>query len=398
MSAKTVRQTNPSRKPKSRPIKVVKSKAVEPGSLYDIIGKNGKLYCLPAFWTDFHVQVLGCRFQELPPVLSTPWASSSKLEIPTPAVVNIGRAAHILAQTSPVNQRIRAMSAIMDMLFPGRLSTMSSELGLRFGQDYYIGQEYTVVPGSFLWTRGWEDPLDVRSVPKAAERPCDKPVLAYVDLGVVQRRRLCFSLRRCPDGGIDECYMRYERQRIREREPQDLAHDHHIFATMLTMAQQHAYPSVSVGDGFSPKDVPVSVITLSHKDKSFVIYRSVIPSALLCMFDNPHEAPPTNVKAIIKYKRVPIYPLIGLKERLGSALGRIVMGPSYPQERTETFTYNLVPGSGGAAEHGTPEAPKRKALLDVYNSSFCEDRNMPGSWPEEQVFKRIRADDQAEEV
>ncbi|KAF9770608.1 hypothetical protein IL306_011826, partial [Fusarium sp. DS 682] len=66
----------------------------------------------------------------------------------------------------------------------------------------------------------------------------------------------------------------------------------------------------------------------------------------------------------IEYTRVPIWPILGLRERLGKALGQEIVGSFNPDE---IETWEKDPEKPGG------EKRKRDVLSAVVNSSFEED-------------------------
>lgn len=61
-----------------------------------------------------------------------------------------------------------------------------------------------------------------------------------------------------------------------------------------------------------------------------------MPAAFLTMFHEPHKTPKGDSEVKIGYTHVPVWPVLGLKERLGQALGREVVGDFDPHNM-ETF-------------------------------------------------------------
>ncbi|KAF3070365.1 hypothetical protein GL218_00335 [Daldinia childiae] len=183
---------------------------------------------------------------------------------------------------------------------------------------------------------------------------------------------------------------------------------------MLAMAQQHVYGNMFTGEGFSPKDVDVRVLTVSKDDNSFVVYSSVVPTAFLTMFHEPGKSPRGNAKVTINYQHVPIWPVLGLKERLGQALGRDLIG-EFDVDRIETFEDELASNLEGGKSDSFDEklqavlrkfnkedestsntaqitpSPKRKRKIfsEVFNGSFSEDYES-SSYPSELLAKRRR--------
>ncbi|EMR71713.1 hypothetical protein UCREL1_1230 [Eutypa lata UCREL1] len=158
--------------------------------------------------------------------------------------------------------------------------------------------------------------------------------------------------------------------------PKNEDEDQYILAVIIALAQQSAY-----GNGeFTPKDVKVRVLTTSEEDESFVVYTATVPAGFLRMFHEPEKAPQGDTEIRIDYTQVPIWPVLGLKERLGQALGSEVVG-DFDASNMETYEAELPP---------TPETPspkrRRDVLSEVFNASFSEDRDSDS--PVEAIGKR----------
>ncbi|KAK1948696.1 hypothetical protein LY78DRAFT_664769 [Colletotrichum sublineola] len=93
-------------------------------------------------------------------------------------------------------------------------------------------------------------------------------------------------------------------------------------------------------------DVVVHILTISNKD--FVVYKGVVAEALLRKFSYPAENPQPTGKADgmrIEYTRVPIWPILGLRERLGKALGPDLVG-NVDEDNIETRGMNVESNDG----------------------------------------------------
>ncbi|KAI0843539.1 hypothetical protein F5Y06DRAFT_255224 [Hypoxylon sp. FL0890] len=418
------------------------SKIISPevGSLYDILHDHAtiSLYVPPLCWTDLHTQVLGCRFVPRPPQNTptpTPFTSSTLQASSQPqspkmvfqgtwpdTVVSISRSLDtIMDPNTSRPMRTKRIKSLMKQLFPGHLNETTPELTIRCGRNRYLDA---------VRCHGmWKKPMALQSFASATTRSSgslgessttkdmisqlslNKPVLAYLDrrhLNYV--RRSCFRIPPYPDGSINIPVHRLQELRSRKLIPKNPDEDHFILAIMIAMAQQHVYGSVYYGTNFAPKDVQVRVLTVSDEDHSFIVYTSVIPAAFLAMFQELDKAPPGNAKITIQYQRVPVWPVLGLKERLGQALGRDLVG-EMDTSRIETYLDELLNPSqndSNISERGvgaglsqstqgddsmptvpqtTPPKRKREILSEVLNVSFSEDREPPG-YPSELLAKR----------
>ena len=158
--------------------------------------------------------------------------------------------------------------------------------------------------------------------------------------------------------------------------PKNPDEDAYILAVMIAIAQQASYSHIS----FHPRDQKVKVLTTSEDDESFVVYNGIVPAAFLQMLHEPEKAPQGDAEIKIEYTQVPVWPVLGLKERLGLALGSDVVG-EVDVNNMETWEDELPP---------TPETPspkrRREVLTEVFNTSFSEDRDSDS--PVDSIRKR----------
>ncbi|KAI1471251.1 uncharacterized protein F4812DRAFT_171374 [Daldinia caldariorum] len=412
------------------------------GSLYDILHDYAStaLYVPPLSWTELHTKVLGCRFvQQAPQTTPTPSRPSSPSSLwhsqPSKVpqtVVNISRALDVIMQDNVSNiEQNDAMKNVLEGLFPSQLSpTNLSRLTLRCGKDRYI----SAVRCQALY----KDPVGLRSFESATtcssdlltvakekdtKASCDTPLLAYLDRDFLNRiRRNCYRIPPGPGGLFNGPIHRLQAIRSGKLVPKNLDEDHYILATMLAMAQQHVYGNVFTGEDFTPKDVQVRVLAVSKEDSSFVVYSSVIPTSFLAMFHEPGKSPKGDTKIAINYRHVPVWPVLGLKERLGQALGKDLIG-EFDIDRIETFKNELVPDFEGlnsdnfeedeeeeefesmleildkedrsmsnTSQLSLPPKRKRGIFSEVFNGSFSEDHESSG-YPSELLAKRRRLEE-----
>lgn len=160
--------------------------------------------------------------------------------------------------------------------------------------------------------------------------------------------------------------------------PKNENEDQYILAVAIALAQQSAYNNLD----FAPKDTKVKIVTtsLDEQDECFIVYTATVPAAFLRMFHEPEKAPQGDTAIQIEYTQVPMWPVLGLKERLGQALGSETVG-DFDVSNMETYE-EKVPL--------TPETPspkrRRDVLTEVFNASFSEDRDSDS--PVEAVSKR----------
>lgn len=413
----------------------------EVGSLYDILHDHATtaLYVPPLCWTELHTQLLGCRFISQPPqntptptpLSSSPPQVSSQPRTPEmgfqgfvpETVVSISRS--LDAIMDPITSRptrAKRVKGLLSKLFPGQLSETFPELPIRCGRDRHMGgvrcqamwRKPTVLQSFDSITTRSSGSLGGSSTTNSADPKLflNKPVLAYLDRRHLNYiRKSCFRIPPGPNGSLNIPVHRLQEIRSRKLIPKNLDEDHFILATMIAMAQQHAYGSVPSGTDFAPKDVQVRLLTVSDEDQSIIVYTGVVPAAFLGMFHELDKAPRGDARITIQYQRVPVWPVLGLKERLGQALGRDLVG-EFDADRMETFwdePSDLSPNDSDVLEqdleaalsqlrqsdHSAPIIPevipspkrKREILSEVLNVSFSEDRQTP-SFPSELLAKR----------
>ncbi|KAM6513297.1 hypothetical protein FALCPG4_015737 [Fusarium falciforme] len=137
------------------------------------------------------------------------------------------------------------------------------------------------------------------------------------------------------------------------------------------MAQSYFYPcQPATGTGkngqpkllekripFSPKFRDLELRILTHDTDTdtdipaFIVYTTHITNPFLQKFHNPYKAPPGDDRAAvsgfkIEYTKVPIWPILGLRERLGKAFGQDVVGFFNPNEM-ETWVTDLEEPENG---------------------------------------------------
>jgi hypothetical protein len=150
------------------------------------------------------------------------------------------------------------------------------------------------------------------------------------------------------------------------------------------MAQKHFYPvtrkresRMSPEQGIPPcpkfHDLNLWILTEDTETSELIVYKGNITKEFLERFHDPFKAPAddgeVSVSGLkIEYTRVPIWPILGLRERLGKALGEDVVGAFNPDEME---TWEKDPEKEGG------EKRKREILTDVVNSSREDSEEEP---------------------
>lgn len=211
-------------------------------------------------------------------------------------------------------------------------------------------------------------------------------------------RRNMFRVLMAPGGKLNEPVYNLQQIRSKKVLPSNPDEDAHIAGIMLAMAQKHFYSNPRImavfRRGVSPAedakpfcDLKLRVMTHDSDTHEFILYTGHITTTFLERFRRPHrkptmEDPQGDMGLNIDYVRVPVWPILGLRERLGKALGEDLVG-TFDPEAMETWEDDEVeePSSGSKR--------KRPALSEVFNGSFEESEEDKSS-PARNKKQRIR--------
>ncbi|KAH8197969.1 hypothetical protein TruAng_007871 [Truncatella angustata] len=395
MTATTTHQeeTKRSKRPPLRPHTVP-----EPGSLWDIMHdhQGTSLYVLPICWTDLHTRLLGCRFvQQQPQTTPVPSTSSSprRSQRTSSTVVGIGRDLEsLMSRDSPRNilTKTRALRSIISTLFPTHLGKAKSntELSLRFGNRIYhkatraqVIWKHHDASMSFDSATTWTSSRSTSQLMASMNVNIagDAPVLAYVSRSNLNHvRHNCFRIIQGPNRTYNAPVHRLQALRSKNLMPSNPDEDPHFIATIIAMAQQQVYQDGFRDSHFAPRDVTVRLFTTTEEDEAFIIYTATVPAAFLSMFHEPHKAPKGDTEVKIEHTHVPVWPVLGLKERLAHVLGPDLVGDFDPL-KIDTFP-DEEQDITSIAEVASPKR-RRDVLSDVLNTSFSEDR--PSNTPDD---------------
>ncbi|OIW22962.1 hypothetical protein CONLIGDRAFT_564645, partial [Coniochaeta ligniaria NRRL 30616] len=342
----------------------------EPGSLYDIMHDHhgASLYVLPICWNDMHARLLRVRFVELQPIMyPIPGPQLCGWDACPPARIanDLARELTTLFSSEKTTRwftKTQAIKAVMSIMFPETLSRPKSnaELDLHFGDRVFK----KVVRMPVLWRReasgtsfdsavtqpaasleNMSASCQDDGVPSTPPQP-SQPLLAYINRK--QLKAIRSNLYRICSGPVDGDHRNtpvQHLQQLRSRQliPFDEDHDAHYIAIMIAMAQAHFYSTASsksssqssprFGGGRIIDNPPTSfsnitVHLITHAEAEFVVYEAVITSTFLERFAHPTKAPAEDVDPglQITFHRVPVWPILGLKERLARALGYEIAG------------------------------------------------------------------------
>lgn len=365
------------------------------GSIHGILRRHRAtaLYARPMLWTDRHADLLGARFHQLAPCASPrpvnrPGSPPSRGHLrPSPAIISLSEAlGQILlpADRHPVKVA-HAVAAAMSTLWPAAFSFGAPS----FPRFPFFGDRVhrDAVRTQIAWARppARPPPTHASSRP-GSTRPCNTPpVMCYIsrDLLVALRDSI-FHIPPAPGRKPNEPVRRIGRARSKALMPANLDHDVQLVAIFIAMAQRHFYPppgpslrpesrwSTTMGPAPRPcfDDVKLRILTHDVDAAEFILYTALVTAKFLDRFHDPRRAPVGSDGAVagldIEYARIPVWPILGLRKRLGRALGEDFVGPFDPNVM-ETW-------DGGAAAPPVRAAGKRKrtALSEVFNRSFDE--------------------------
>ncbi|KAL1902803.1 hypothetical protein Sste5346_000714 [Sporothrix stenoceras] len=187
----------------------------------------------------------------------------------------------------------------------------------------------------------------------------DGPIIAYVNrthLSMI--RKNLFRIVPGPEGG-DRCntpVSRLQALRSKQLVPAEQDRDAYLMGVFIAMAQSHFYeasPSrasqmfwwngrnranhYATANEFH--DLKLRILTHDDETSDFMVYTTTVTAAFLKRFADPMKAHPEVEEQVgmhIEYTRVPVWPILGLRERLGKALGRDLVGDV--QEAMDLFS------------------------------------------------------------
>lgn len=223
----------------------------------------------------------------------------------------------------------------------------------------------------------------------ATHDPSGLPMLCYLGRSQLAAiRRNLYRVATGPSKLPNEPIVRLQQLRAKKLVPANVDHDAHFVGIFLAMAQRHFYAqsnSSRKGPQRTPvldrpkrpqfHDVKLRLLTHDSESADFIIYTAYVTAQFLERFHDPTKVPDgfgddTRSDGMrIEYTKIPIWPILGLRERMGKALGHDLVGVV---EETRIETWQPV-------EDVLPKTPsnkgkrKRDALAEVVNSSFEDD-------------------------
>jgi hypothetical protein len=209
------------------------------------------------------------------------------------------------------------------------------------------------------------------------------PMMCYIGRNqLASIRKNLFRVAPGPQNTVNTPVHRLQQLRARSLIPANLDHDAHLVGIFLAMAQRHFYaqppPANRREMAWPPKkttmrpqfrDLKLRILTHDTETADFIVYTAEVTASFLSRFEDPFKVPCIEDEGgcpgiRIQYTRVPIWPILGLRERLGKALGQDLVGAFDPNE-IETWEEDAAQAKGTKR--------KREALSEVLNNSFEED-------------------------
>ncbi|CAI6098651.1 unnamed protein product [Clonostachys chloroleuca] len=385
-------------------------------SLYDLMHEHAgtSLFVRPIFWTSIHLDVLGVRFAELPvcdlrlpedipgsPPSKGHMRPSQKIRTLSNALTDI-----LLPGTQHPVLSSNAIRTIMHTLWPGSFkeSKLMPELHLYVGGRIYRDS----VRAQVMWNFPSELPgtsqnsfESISTVPAESfgiispsssnpHNPTDLPMMCYIGKNhIATIRKNLFRIVPGPQNAPNGPVQRLQQLRSKMLMPANPDQDPHLVGIFLAMAQRHFYGLPTThGRRFSPwrppkeistrpnfRDLKLRILTHDIETSEFIIYTAVVTAQFLDRFHNPFRVPAGSDESElpqmdISYTRVPIWPILGLRERFGKALGQDVVGYFSP-DKVETWEVDPEPTEPTASVEPTA-AVKRKheSLNDVLNVNY----------------------------
>ncbi|KAH6980470.1 hypothetical protein EDB80DRAFT_825864 [Ilyonectria destructans] len=374
---------------------------------YEYVGIS--LFVRPIRWTDLHTELLSTQWEELPPCDSpipaigpNPTPSEGHLRLSDTITTLSDCLTAILESDATDSTCSDAVKEVLVTLWPQPFSTpYLPELHLYFGGRVYREAVRVQIMWNFLPEETESSYSSFRSVstqpadsfnaptqPSASMHdPHQLPMMCYIDIRqLAKMRKKAFGTPKTTRKGPNEPVERLVQLLTKPLVPSNLNHDAYFVAIFLAMAQKHFYPSPPPSTRRespmnpqrdippSPKFQDLTLYILTHDTdmQDFIVYTGYVTKEFLERFHNPFKGP-LGEKVIersgirIEYARVPIWPILGLRERLGKALGYSVVG-NFDVDKMETWVTELKSQEDGkrkrpvVSDDGTSSGTKKRCV------------------------------------
>ncbi|KAI8648141.1 hypothetical protein NCS56_01546200 [Fusarium sp. Ph1] len=233
-----------------------------------------------------------------------------------------------------------AIGSVFGTIWPNTFSQPSRSVGL----SLHVGTStfLDVVTPELMWNLT-SDAISSQSCPiSSRNRP---RMICYIDMvQLASSRNRCLRVRSGPRGTVNDPVARLRQVNARKLVPSGSRRDPYLAGVFLAMAQSHFYPHLSSRNtqkrridrrerlpSSSLQDVKLQILTHDTATSAFIVYTAHITKEFLRRFNDPFKALPDDSGATmsgfkIEYTSVPLWPFVGLRERLGKAFGQDVVG------------------------------------------------------------------------
>lgn len=353
--------------------------------MHDHCGES--LFITPICWSDAHAKLLGADFIDRDPI-RTPvpdFTSVSPKYRPRPSHIatELSRDLTDVLTFNSSTLKSQSIKSVMRTFFPATLSKPKSDvdLELHFGRHVLrravrvgVLWKHPDSPGSSFDSAATKPTSSYRKAPTTGREPLNsqfsdaspdssqttpnQPLLAFVDkTHLASVRRGLYRVPNSTQGNIQNtAVINLNILRSKRLVPKNSDHDSYLVAIMLAIAQSQCYPrrsksssrnssqrlsqvsashNATMSTKLEFKDVPVRILCHDGDTAEFVVYNTVVTADFLRRFSEPTKAPdadaPSNGGMKVDVTRVPVWPVLGLKERLAKALGSEVTGEDLSQ-------------------------------------------------------------------
>ncbi|KAM0330833.1 hypothetical protein ACHAQA_003788 [Verticillium albo-atrum] len=378
-------------------------------SLYDLMWDEAgaTLFMKPIFWTDLHSRLLDIRFVELPSCQNLPMQDYYEA---SPRAESLCRQLTQL-QHPELNGPYETdhICEAIQTLYPSSRLTSAPPRGMIDLNMYFSGLLY---PSACRVQLMWECPPPVQdalceSFQTISTRPAEslpgsvtastilpsrsassrEPALAYISKKFIHDSRSnMYRAFRGPRNKGNSPVESLCKLRSKRLMPANTDEDPAFAGILLAMAQKRFYHNAPSAIGrmrnarrHAPAphpppnfhDVTVHLMTNDDAGNELIVYKAVVTAAFLQRFHAPTKTPVrdllgealSDIGMKIEYMKVPIWPVLGLKERLGTALGKDLVGD---------FDENDLDMLGSQKRKRSSSSSKRSAPDDGVNGNAGE--------------------------
>ncbi|PWI65126.1 hypothetical protein PCL_07425 [Purpureocillium lilacinum] len=283
----------------------------------------------------------------------------------------------MLSPKATKEQKSAGAAQALSILWPGafRACTSSPTLDLSLGHDVHRD----IIRVDILWSL----PSDGRSINRTSSVGARKhlaglhsptpmgskpsmPKICYINRNMSAMK--IHGRSRAARGKNNIPVRELPHRRVRSPNAADPDHYTQLAAIFLAMAQRHFDDRQSILREGAPSAASfesVKLLIVTHEEigpdeseSDFIIYSAHVTAAFVARFYAPYKAPPEQKGGVpglnINCCRVQVWPILGLRERLGTALGEDIVG-TFDPVKIETWENSTHVGIGaGCQKQYTP--------------------------------------------